>query len=270
MFNASTVFSDFVTGVNNVISGLAAHLADYEGYKNSTPRPTYEYGREIPFTWAQIQTKCLAGDFSDIAVGDWKPLTRDGGEVSIMEVAGIDAYYGYASDDKHNIDFISRDCLSATYSMNPTNTNIGGWLASNLYDDMNGTGGIYDSLPAEVKAAIGPKLMLLENKAAEESTNWAWHTETKLWLPAELEVFGYQAWSQIGYGSGPFKQYPLFAGSEKHIIKGAGNGGSVSSWWVLSPSRETATRFCRVSTAAVSSNDSASNDNRIPLCFRVS
>ena len=28
MFNASTVFSDFVTGVNNVISGLAEHKAD--------------------------------------------------------------------------------------------------------------------------------------------------------------------------------------------------------------------------------------------------
>ena len=28
MFNASTVFSDFVTGVNNVISGLAAHKAE--------------------------------------------------------------------------------------------------------------------------------------------------------------------------------------------------------------------------------------------------
>jgi hypothetical protein len=231
---------------------------------------TYEYGREIPFTWAQIQTKCLAGDFSDISVGDWKPLTLTTSETVIMEVAGIDTYYGYASNGKHNIDFISRDCLSAAYQYNTTNTNIGGWLASSLYTAMNGTGGIYDKLPSDVKAVIGPKLMLLENKAAADSTTWAWHTETKLWLPAELEVFGYQSWSEIGYGSGNFKQYPLFAGSEKHIIKGAGNGGSASSWWELSPRRASTASFCYVHYYGVAGNNSASAAYRIPLCFRVS
>lgn len=233
------------------------------------PKPTYMYGREIPFTWAQIQTKCLAGDFSDIAVGDWKSIVV-GAETVIMEVAGIDTYYGYTSNGKHTIDFISRDCLSATYSMNPTNTNIGGWLSSALYTAMNGTGGIYDSLPSDVKAVIGKKLMLLENKAAADSTTWAWHTENKLWLPAELEVFGYQSWSEIGWGSGNFKQYPLFAGSEKHIIKGAGNGGSAANWWELSPMRASTTYFCLVVSAGYAYNINASYANRIPLCFRVS
>lgn len=229
------------------------------------PKPTYMYGREIPFTWAQIQTKCLAGDFSDIAVGDWKSIVV-GAETVIMEVAGIDTYY----DGKHNIDFISRDCLSATYQYNPTNTNIGGWLSSALYTAMNGTGGIYDSLPSDVKAVIGKKLMLLENKAAADSTTWAWHTENKLWLPAELEVFGYQSWSEIGWGSGNFKQYPLFAGSEKHIIKGAGNGGPASSWWELSPRRASTAYFCFVSTTGHAYGTTASTATRIPLCFRVS
>ena len=230
---------------------------------------TYEYGNEITLTWAQIQTKCLAGDFSGIQIGDWKSIVV-GSETVIMEVAGIDTYYGYASNEKHNIDFISRDCLSATYQYNPTNTNIGGWPASALYTAMNGTGGIYDSLPAEVKAVIGPKLMQLENKAAADSTTWAWHTENKLWLPAELEVFGYQSQSEIGYGSGNFKQYPLFAGSEKHIIKGAGNGGPASSWWELSPQRAMNTRFCAVGAAGNADFAGASNTLRIPLCFRVS
>lgn len=237
---------------------------------NRKSNVTYLYGREIPFTWAQIQAKCLAGDFSDIAAGDWKPLTRAGGEVSIMEVAGIDTYYGYASNEKHNIDFISRDCLSSTYSMNPTNTSIGGWLASALYTAMNGTGGIYDSLPAEVKAVIGPKLMLLENKEETNSTAAAWHTENKLWLPSELEVFGYQSWSEIGWGSGNFKQYPIFAGSERHIIKGAGNGGSAASWWELSPVRDLTVRFCAVSTSGDANFAGANTAFRIPLCFRVS
>jgi len=231
---------------------------------------SYLYGREIPFTWAEIKAKCLIGDFSGILIGDWKPLTLTTSETVIMEVAGIDTYYGYASNGKHTIDFISRDCLSATYSMNPTNTNIGGWLSSALYTAMNGTGGIYDSLPSDVKAVIGEKLMLLENKAAADSTTWAWHTETKLWLPAELEVFGYQSWSEIGYGSGNFKQYPLFAGSEKHIIKGAGNGGSAATWWELSPRRASPTNFCYVSNTGPACATTAGTASRIPICFRVS
>ena len=231
---------------------------------------TYLYGREIPFSWAEIKAKCKIGDFAGIHVGDWKPLTLTTSETAIMEVAGIDTYYGYASNGKHNIDFISRDCLSATYQYNSTNTNIGGWLSSALYTAMNGTGGIYDRLPSDVKAVIGPKLMLLENKAAADSTTWAWHTENKLWLPAELEVFGYQSWSEIGYGSGNFKQYPLFAGSEKHIIKGAGNGGSATNWWELSPRRASTARFCFVASSGHADNSNAGAAFRIPLCFRVS
>ena len=231
--------------------------------------PTYLYGREIPFTWEQIQTKCLAGDFSGISVGDWKPLTLTTSETVIMEIAGINTYYGYASNGKHNIDFISRDCLLTPQQMNTTTTNIGGWLSSKLYDTLNGTGGIYDSLPSDVKAVIGEKLMLLENKAAASSTTWAWHTENKLWLPAELEVFGYQSWSEIGWGSGNFKQYPLFAGSEVHIIKKLGTSGSATEWWTLSPRQLQTTFWCRIPAEGFS-NANWADTAGVPLCFRVS
>lgn len=223
----------------------------------------YEYsGKELPFTWAQIQAKCQSADWSGIRIGDYKKLVLTDSTTMIMEVAGIDTYYGYASNNKHNIDFISRDCLPGAYQINPTNTNSGGWLASTLYTTLNST--IYNTLPSDVKSVIGLKRMLLENKVGTDSTSWAWHDEAKLWLPAELEVFGCQSWSEIGYGTGNFKQYPIFAGSERHIIK------SSSSWWTLSPMRASSSNFCIVIRYGNADSLNASDSLSVPLCFRVS
>ena len=261
--------ADLANNLATTEANFALDARQGKALNEKIPYNNYEYsGRELPFTWAEIKAKCQNEDWEGIRIGDYKTITLTTSEVVKMEVAGIDTYYGYASGNKHNIDFISRDCLASTYQANPTNTNEGGWLASALYETLNTT--IYNTLPSDVKASIGLKRMLLENKAAAESTTWAWHDETQLWIPAELEVFGYQSWSQIGYGTGNFKQYPVFMGSERHIIKGAGNGGGAASWWLLSPRRESAANFCNVSSYGSADYSYASRALRVPLCFRVS
>ena len=59
MFNASTVFSDFVTGVNNVISDLTAHKADNEAHdinslKNISDTTYVKYPDGTMFVWGQF------------------------------------------------------------------------------------------------------------------------------------------------------------------------------------------------------------------------
>ena len=239
-----------------------------DDYASILGRPTYMYGREIPFTWAEIKTKCTNNDFSGIAVGDWKSIVVDG-ETHYMEVAGIDTYYGYTTGYRHCIDFVSRYCLNTTYRYNATNTNIGGWPASELYTTMNGTGGIYDKLPSDVKAVVGPKIMRLENKDGAISSGANWITADKLWLLSDLEVFGFQSWSQIGFGSGNFHQYPIFIGSEVHIIKRTAESSTRTNWWTLSPRSGVTTSFCNVSAYGYTLYDVATAYARIPICFRV-
>ena len=51
------------------------------------------YGKELTESWADLQARIKAGDFTGIHIGDFKSVTLTTGEVAIMEVAGIDHYY---------------------------------------------------------------------------------------------------------------------------------------------------------------------------------
>lgn len=84
------------------------------------------------------------------------------------------------------------------------------------------------------------KKVFLENKGAIKSDNWHW-ASMKIWLLSDIELFGYQSWSQKGFGSGNFKQYPLFR-SERHLIKNF--NGSTDSYWLLQPDENNTFFWC--------------------------
>lgn len=206
------------------ISGTPENTMDTKEY-------LYENAKEIPFTPAQLATKRDAGDFSGLDVGDYKEITLVGdlaGQKIVVEIAGMDIYCGYSTDGKHSIDFVIRDVL-CKHRMHSENNTVGGFEAMELYTYLQTT--VYNSLPQEWKDVIVPKKVLLENKVAAKSTSWEWKS-MKIWLLADIELFGYQSWSQRGFGSGNFKQYPLFR-SERHLIKKL--NGSAWWYWLLQP-----------------------------------
>ena len=244
------------------------------------------YGKELTESWASLNGRIRAGDFTGLHIGDYKTITLTTGEVVIMELAGVDQYYE-CGDSKigHHADFISRDCLAGGRRMNEANNNNGTeaeknpWLASELYQVLNDeTTGIYAKLPSDLKPYIITKRALLEERyssagSVAADTGWAWKNMGKLWLPTEVEVFGHHTWSEPGYGTGGGGcnlQYPIFAGGAKHIIKGDGNGGSCCIWWEASALRTNATDFCAVGITGTASNYHASYAGiRAPLCFRI-
>lgn len=243
--------------------------------------PQLYEGRELSeYTWSQIKTKIQNADFEDLRVGDYKTITLTGGEVVKMQIAGIDTYYRTTDQQLgHHIDWISKDCLTDYVQWNTTNNNNGNensahpYLVSNVYNYLNNT--IYPKLPSDVQAVISEKRTLLETRysasgALTDSISWAWQSLGKLWLPSEYEVFGSVVWGTKGYSQQQAVQYPLFANSYKHRIKGKGNGGGRCNWWLSTVSSGSSTRCCSVNSYGYAGYYIASYTAiGVPVCFRI-
>lgn len=210
---------------------------------SSTGTVTWNYGeagvgggeaanaREIPFTPAELKTKRESGDFSGLEIGDYATIEMEGeleGTTLHFEIAGLDTYYGYSTDNKHSIDFVVREVVMK-HRMHSSNNTIGGLEAMELYTYLQTT--IWNCIPQAWRDVIVPKKVLLEKKVGRCSNGWDWKS-LNLWFLADIELFGYQSWSQKGYGSGNFKQYPLFK-SERHLIKKL--NGNAWWYWLLQP-----------------------------------
>lgn len=252
--------------------------------------------------WEWIKDRIQSNFFRGINIGDYIPFTA-GGNIIKAEVAGIDTYYQYGDTPvPHHIDFISRDCWPETHAWNKANYNNGTtvspypWLASDLYAWLNSLSmqvpstdtanpalvgvdyivtGAYDKLPVALKSVIVPKRLLLPQRYSAGSlltddNSWGWVDAGKLWTPSEVEVFGMEHWgSKNGYSSGGFQQYPIFANNMKRI-KGAGDGGGRSHWWLLSAYGGSPGSCAIVYTDGGSHHTIASYGGiRVPLCFRI-
>ena len=277
------------------LTKLTIHGVEYDvGYDGPQ---TYE-GRNLDsYSWDNLKQMCKDGDFSEIKVGDYKKINV-GSETVVMEIAGIDTFYNTGGEEDHgqfsskgyapiphHIDFISKDCLSTTYQWNTDNHNWGdgsgtpddgtdqpfltSYIKKSVLEDI-----VWDNIPQEVKSVIIPKINLLERRAKKDtplttSTGWHWYNMGNLWLPSEFEVFGTNVWSGQGYGSTQAVQYPLFANSWKHRIKGRGNNGSRCYWWLCSVGSGSSTVCCFVGSGGGAHSGGASGSFGVPVCFRV-
>lgn len=300
--------NDFAEKTNADLAGKAAFAAEqianrrYPGV-DLTVKFAGEIGSTNVWTWIKQRIDAAEMDgYEGLNIHDYIPFVA-GGNVIKAEIGGIDTYYNYGDTAvPHHIDFISRDCWPDTHVFNKVNYNNGTsvspspWLASDLYAWLNSLAmqvpnattanpamvdvdysatGVYDKLPAELKAVIVQKRALLPSRYTAGSlltddNSWAWADMGKLWIPSEIEVYGCEHWgSKNGYSSGGFQQYPIFATNMKRV-KGAGDGGTRATWWLLSAYGGHSASFARVSSGGHGSYHSASNAAiRAPLCFRI-
>lgn len=242
----------------------------------------YNYGKEIAMTWDEISAKTKKGDFSGLRIGDYKTITLTTGEVVIMEIAGIDPYFGSGDQEaRHHILWVSRDCLSTKYQMRSNNTNNGTsaepnpYRASALFSNLQNT--IFPTVPAEIRAHVIEMRGLLEQRYSgsgtlNNSNGWAWYSRGKAILLTPIEVFGTAGWGESGWsnGGGVNVHLPLFAGSSKHFIKRKGNGGELVNWWLAAALTGASTSFCYVGSGGDSYNYLASESFGVPLSFFTS
>ncbi len=205
-----------------------------------------------------------------------------------LEVAAINPYLRFGDTEltAQHILLCSRDCLPPTLQYRCNNsvwydtTQVNPWLGSALYATLNDPdNGIIKLLE---NTALGPYIFkgpnnkgmraYLETMAAgaEAPTAGAWADRGRLFLPEEMEVYGSKIRSPKPNTVADmlYNQWPIFAGSGRHIIKGAGDRGSRSNWWLETAS--SATTFCYVSANGGATNNGAAGATiRAPLCFLV-
>lgn len=145
--------------------------------------------------------------------------------------------------------FGTKHLMATTRRMNASNTNIGGWGATELRTSMNGT--IYNGLPSELKDVIKSvdRLTSAGNQLATIVTN-----SDKLAPPSEIEVFGTITHSKPGEG----KMYKIFKDEANRIKKLSNGSGAATGWWLSSPIGSNATFFCFVNNAGAASGNNAS------------
>lgn len=300
--------NDFAEKTNADLAGKAAFAAEqianrrYPGV-DLTVKFAGEIGSTNVWTWIKQRIDAAEMDgYEGLNIHDYIPFVA-GGNVIKAEIGGIDTYYNYGDTAvPHHIDFISRDCWPDTHVFNKVNYNNGTsvspspWLASDLYAWLNSLAmqvpnattanpamvdvdysatGVYDKLPAELKAVIVQKRALLPSRYTvgsllTDDNSWAWADMGKLWIPSEIEVYGCEHWgSKNGYSSGGFQQYPIFATNMKRV-KGAGDGGTRASWWLLSAYGGNSAYFALVGYYGYGHYHYASYTAiRAPLCFRI-
>lgn len=232
--------------------------------------------------WAWIQARLNAHNVSGLRVGDYIPI-KVGAENHLAEIAGINTYRR-TGDTGHevgyHIDWITRDCYSQTVQFNTTNNNNNNgnanspspFLASNLKSWLDGT--LYPLLDAKLKNVIKAKRILAPSRYQSGATltddnSWAWQDFDKLWVPLETEIFDCLVWSTNGFGNGQAVQYPIFANSYEHRMKGVGPGGARASWWTTSAYSGNSTHVVHVNAYGTSYNDYASYAICVPVCFRT-
>lgn len=244
----------------------------------------------------ELHAAVAAGDFSKIRVGDYWPITLNGSytdygdnttktlsnAVVKMEVAGINQYINY-SDTALTVPHLlmcSRDLLPNTTKWRTANTTwtdtsaTNPWKGSAIYKTLN-TGILPLVTATDIGAYIfaGPNgngmRFIGETKAASATaaTSWSWLDRGRLFLPTEREVWGQGVWSEMTYGAGLALQWPLFAGSLRHVAKGLGNGGSRYLWWLSSSYAGSASSACNVGHNGHAYSHSASSEFGLAICF---
>ena len=208
------------------------------------------------------------------------------------EVAAINPYLRFGDTEltAQHILMCSRDCLPPTLQYRCSNSvwcdtsQTNPWRGSHLWKTLNDddatsyTGkGIIKLLTA---TALGPYVFKGPNNkgmrarvatmaaGAASPTAAEWIDRGRLFLPTEREVYGSPAWGNAGGNEAGslYNKWPIFDGTGRHIIKGAGDEGGLSRWWL--ETAYSATAFALVSSNGIAGNYSAANTTiRVPLCF---
>ena len=206
--------------------------------------------------WAGVKRIVDAGKASSyIKNGDRFTVTLSGGEVLIYE-ANVNVY------GLGEVDFIPTYCLANTRQHHTSDTNAGGYNASDIRTWLNET--FLKMLPSDLQSVISQKPV----KATSGSqVNTVITSNDKIWLLTEKEVFG-----QITYSGSTENavnsQYPIFTDASSRVRTQGSNGAAVHVW-LASPYISNSLSFCYVNTSGAPGNYGASNSYGVLPCFRI-
>ena len=130
--------------------------------------------------------------------------------------------------------------------MNATDTNTGGYPASELREWLN------DKFAAGLKAVLGDYLMEVPRLYSTKDS-WGWYKDS-VFIPTEPEVWGCSVWSEKTW-NGFQGHWPAYREGTVYKVKTL--NGSRKGWWEASPSSENTSCFCYCYSNGTAYNDSA-------------
>jgi hypothetical protein len=190
-------------------------------------------------------------------------------------LSGFNVYKGVGDTEntKNRILFTFRNAVM-NKRINASNDNTGGYQASELRAFLEGTTGNGTGDKASVttaaflnalKAQIGDVLYTIRKLHSKKgSATWDNYT---VWVPTEIEVFGFQTYGdEITYNNTNV-QFPIFAESFEYIIKRY--NGARQWWWLHTPYAAAATNFCFVNSYGNPHDSTASSAGGCAPAFCV-
>ena len=198
-------------------------------------------------TWAEINQIIADGNAEDYwNVGDEVDIQLDTNEVLTLQI------YNFNHDDladgsgKAGVTFGMKNLMGPPLRhMNATNTNATSFSGSEMYRWLTSTGefasgGLWNSLPEELRAVIKPITKITSAGGAGGGTappSNTLLTETmSIFLFSQEEVNGGNTGIILGQGA----PYPIYSDNASRIKEIA---GAANWWWLRSPSMVNATNF---------------------------
>jgi hypothetical protein len=129
------------------------------------------------------------------------------------------------------------------------------------------TAAVLNALKAQLSGGGAENYILPIRKYHSTKGAGTWNTYS-LWLPTELEVFGYQTWGDEATVYNTNVQFPIYAKSGVYRIKR--KNGSRWWWWEHTPWASGATNFCNVNNNGNANYNNAGNtDGGVAPAFCV-
>ena len=174
-----------------------------------------------------------------------KSVTLSNGMQTAVQIVGF-AHDDKTDGGKAGITFIFKDCIGE-HNMNSSDTNAGGWEASQMRSYLNSEG--LNLLPSDLKQAIVSVSKPTNNVGETQDVSSVTMTSDQLWLFSFIELAGpldQNAYSSYGLGyvadifNAEGSEYKLFRDMNvnqsgfNNTLEKSSNGQSLD-WWERSP-----------------------------------
>lgn len=206
-------------------------------------------------TWDEVIAATKNGKYKNFEIGAMKELDLGSEGIVHMQIVGIDVDDLAGGSGKAPLTFISKELLKTSHRMNATNTNAGGWEASEMRTYLRGT--VKPLIPSTVATQI--KEVKKYSYRHDGSIANA-ETTDDVWIPSKREV----NLTNAKETSGPVYS-SLFPDNTSRIKTKIG-AISASSWWLRSTDTN-GNRFSNVDTSGSKISAYASISYGVALGF---
>lgn len=213
--------------------------------------------------WETIADVAKSGNASSyFKVGDEKTIQLTTGEEITVVILGFN-HDDLTTGGKAPISIGMKDCLSTTYKMNSTSTNVGGWDKSEMRTNTMAT--LLSQLPADLQKVI--KAVNKKASAGNKETTITTSSD-KLWLLCEEEISGAKTYGTGGEGT-RYEYWTTVKDGTVAANRIKNRNGSAYFWWLRTPTASNATPFCSIHGIGSFYNSAANSTYGVSFGFCV-